>query len=287
MTTGWFIFGVVMPVIVAGGGWLMVLAHERYPPKAEGAPGTAGGVARDRRAVEYSRPLGPRALFSAPADHWPLWRPHLLAAFADAGLDVALTDDPVRRVDLRLRDLRPRRPGRATSPPSPGSRPSSASGPGSSASSARCRPASRSAAWSTPASPAAWPSRSPATSCATTSGSTPTSSARTASGATASCRRSRPSAPSASSASARSAGRWRRRSRSSASTSAAGAAAGARSPGIATFAGEDGLDDVLAASDILVTLLPATPETENLLDAARLARLPAGRPARSTPAAAA
>lgn len=29
MTTGWFIFGVVMPIIVAGGGWIMVLAHER------------------------------------------------------------------------------------------------------------------------------------------------------------------------------------------------------------------------------------------------------------------
>ncbi len=29
MTTGWFIFGVVMPAIVAGGGWIMVLAHER------------------------------------------------------------------------------------------------------------------------------------------------------------------------------------------------------------------------------------------------------------------
>jgi glyoxylate/hydroxypyruvate reductase A len=38
--------------------------------------------------------LAPRALFAAPADHWPLWRPHLLAAFAEAGLDVALTDDP-------------------------------------------------------------------------------------------------------------------------------------------------------------------------------------------------
>ncbi|HVL20290.1 MAG TPA: glyoxylate/hydroxypyruvate reductase A [Amaricoccus sp.] len=38
--------------------------------------------------------MGPRILFSAPEDHWPLWRPHLLAAFADAGLDVTLTDDP-------------------------------------------------------------------------------------------------------------------------------------------------------------------------------------------------
>jgi len=36
-----------------------------------------------------------RVLFSAPGEHWPLWRPHLLAAFAEEGLDeVALTDDP-------------------------------------------------------------------------------------------------------------------------------------------------------------------------------------------------
>lgn len=38
--------------------------------------------------------MGPRILFSAPADHWPLWRPHLLAAFAAEGIDATLTDDP-------------------------------------------------------------------------------------------------------------------------------------------------------------------------------------------------
>ena len=38
--------------------------------------------------------MGPRLLFSAPAEQWPLWRPHLLAAFAEAGLDATLTDDP-------------------------------------------------------------------------------------------------------------------------------------------------------------------------------------------------
>jgi glyoxylate/hydroxypyruvate reductase len=41
-----------------------------------------------------TEPMQPRVLFSAPEDHWPLWRPHLLAAFAAEGLDVALTDDP-------------------------------------------------------------------------------------------------------------------------------------------------------------------------------------------------
>ena len=38
--------------------------------------------------------MAPRALFSAPPDHWSLWRPHLLVAFAAEGLDVDLTDDP-------------------------------------------------------------------------------------------------------------------------------------------------------------------------------------------------
>lgn len=30
MTTGWVVFGLVMPAIVAGVGWLAVLANERY-----------------------------------------------------------------------------------------------------------------------------------------------------------------------------------------------------------------------------------------------------------------
>lgn len=38
--------------------------------------------------------MAARVLFSAPPEQWPLWRPHLIAAFAAAGLDVALTDDP-------------------------------------------------------------------------------------------------------------------------------------------------------------------------------------------------
>jgi glyoxylate/hydroxypyruvate reductase A len=47
-------------------------------------------------------------------------------------------------------------------------------------------------------------------------------------------------------------------------------------PGIATHAGEAGLTDVLRAADILVLLLPATPDTTNLMDTARLALLPEG-----------
>lgn len=44
-------------------------------------------------------------------------------------------------------------------------------------------------------------------------------------------------------------------------------------PGITCLHGETGLESVLRSADIVVTLLPKTPETENLLDARRLAWL--------------
>ena len=47
-------------------------------------------------------------------------------------------------------------------------------------------------------------------------------------------------------------------------------------PGIACRSGEEGLEAALSAAEILVTLLPHTPETECLLDARRLAMMPAG-----------
>ena len=47
-------------------------------------------------------------------------------------------------------------------------------------------------------------------------------------------------------------------------------------PGLACRHGEAGLAEVLDGAEILVTLLPHTPDTEGLLDARRLARLPAG-----------
>lgn len=47
-------------------------------------------------------------------------------------------------------------------------------------------------------------------------------------------------------------------------------------PGLASDHGEDGLARVLGSAQIVVTLLPKTPETENILDARRLALLPEG-----------
>lgn len=57
----------------------------------------------------------------------------------------------------------------------------------------------------------------------------------------------------------------------------AGWSRGARQiPGFATFAGPDGLDRLLARSEILVCLLPLTPETRGILNARNFALLPRG-----------
>jgi len=47
-------------------------------------------------------------------------------------------------------------------------------------------------------------------------------------------------------------------------------------PGFATYSGAEGLDALLSRSEILVCLLPMTPETEGILDARLFARLPRG-----------
>lgn len=47
-------------------------------------------------------------------------------------------------------------------------------------------------------------------------------------------------------------------------------------PGLPTTHGPEGLRDTLAAAEIVVLLLPKTPETENTLDAAALALMPKG-----------
>ena len=46
--------------------------------------------------------------------------------------------------------------------------------------------------------------------------------------------------------------------------------------GVRTFSGAEGMNDFLAASRVLVNLLPLTPETENILNRASLSRLQAG-----------
>jgi glyoxylate/hydroxypyruvate reductase len=47
-------------------------------------------------------------------------------------------------------------------------------------------------------------------------------------------------------------------------------------PGFATFAGADGLDLLLRRSEIVVCLLPLTPETRGILNASSFARMPSG-----------
>lgn len=47
-------------------------------------------------------------------------------------------------------------------------------------------------------------------------------------------------------------------------------------PGVRCVSGDAALDDFLATSEILVVMLPLTPQTRQLLDASRLARLPFG-----------
>jgi glyoxylate/hydroxypyruvate reductase A len=47
-------------------------------------------------------------------------------------------------------------------------------------------------------------------------------------------------------------------------------------PGVATFAGMDSLDEFLGGTRVLVSLLPLTAETANLVDRRRLSMLPQG-----------
>lgn len=47
-------------------------------------------------------------------------------------------------------------------------------------------------------------------------------------------------------------------------------------PGVECYAGMESLDDFLSGTQVLVCMLPLTPETTNLLDRARLSRLPRG-----------
>ena len=47
-------------------------------------------------------------------------------------------------------------------------------------------------------------------------------------------------------------------------------------PGVDCFSGMDALDDFLAGARVLVSLLPLTPDTHNLLDRERLSKLPRG-----------
>ena len=162
-------------------------------------------------AAQPGLSMGPRILFSAPEEQWPLWRPHLLAAFAEAGLDVALTDDPAGAWTFDYVIYQPGGPvadftpftrlkavlslwagvERIVGDPTldgaalPHGRPGADAGNGRSGWRRTC--------------------------CATTSARTRTCSGRTGSGGTGWCRRWRRSGRWRCSASASSGGRWRRR----------------------------------------------------------------------------
>jgi glyoxylate/hydroxypyruvate reductase A len=219
--------------------------------------------------------LPPRALFSAPADHWSIWRPHLLAAFAEAGLDVTLTDDPAGPWTFDYVIYAPGGPVRdfaaftrlkavlslwagvegivGTVPPG--------------------IPLCRMVDGGLARGMAEWVAAHVlryhvgldthllGQDGVWRGGGVPPLAPERTVGVLGLGEIGRTVATTLALLGFEVRG-WSRRRR--------------EVPGIATFAGEDGLADVLAASDILVTLLPATPETENLLDAARLARLPEG-----------
>jgi glyoxylate/hydroxypyruvate reductase A len=219
--------------------------------------------------------VAPRALFSAPPEHWPLWRPHLLAAFADAGLEVALTDDPSGAWTFDYLIYAPGGPvadlaaftrlkavlslwagveGIVATVPAglPLCRmvdPGLAQGMAEYVAGHVLRYhlgldahiLGQDGVWRHEAVP-------------------PLASERTV-GVLGLGELGRAAATTLARLGFDVRG-WSRRAR--------------EVPGIVTHAGDDGLDAVLAASEVLVTLLPATPATANLLDAARLARLPPG-----------
>ncbi len=219
--------------------------------------------------------MGPRVLFSAPPEHWPLWRPHLLAAFAEAGLDVGLTDDPAGPWTFDYMVYRPGGPvidftafTRLKAVLSLWAGVEDIVGtvplekplcrmvdPGLTQGMAEWVAAhvlryhvgldthvlGQDGVWRNGVVPPLAGSR-----CVGVLGlgELGRAVATTLAGLGFDVRG------------------WSRRPREVA--------------GVETFAGEDGLAAVLGAADILVTLLPATPETAGLLDAARLARLPDG-----------
>ena len=219
--------------------------------------------------------MSPRTLFSAPADHWPLWRPHLLAAFAGAGLDVALTDDPAGAWTFDYVIYAPGGPAidfaaltrakavlslwagveRIVGTVPPGLPLCRMVDPGLTRGMVEYVAAhvlryhlgldthllGQDGVWRFGVVPPLATERSV--------------------GVLGLGEIGRAVAASLAALGFDVRG-WSRRLR--------------EVPGIATYAGDDGLDAVLDTSEILVTLLPATPGTANLLDAGRLARLPAG-----------
>ena len=219
--------------------------------------------------------MAPRALFSAPAEHFALWRPHLLAAFAAEGLDVALTDDPAGPWTF---DYLIYRPGGPVADFSPFTRLKAvlslwAGVEGIVGDPTLTVPLCRMVDDGLTRGMTEWVAghvlRHHLGIDAHLAGQDgvwrngvvpPLASDRTV-GLLGLGELGRAVAAALAGLGFDVRG-WSRRARAV--------------PGVASFAGEAGLEAVLRASDILVTLLPATPATENLLDARRLALLPEG-----------
>ena len=219
--------------------------------------------------------MGPRALFSAPADLWPIWRPHLLAAFGEAGLDVALTDDPSGAWTF---DYVVYAPGGPVDDFAPFSRIKAvlslwAGVEGIAGSVPPQIPICRMVDGGLARGMAEWVAAHVlryhvgldahllGQDGVWRNGIVPPLAPERTVGILGLGEIGRQVATTLALLGFEVLG-WSRRQR--------------EVPGVATFSGEDGLGRVLGASEILVTLLPATPETENLLDAGRLARLPEG-----------
>jgi glyoxylate/hydroxypyruvate reductase A len=219
--------------------------------------------------------LAARALFSAPPEHWPLWRPHLLAAFADQQLDVALTDDPAGAWTFDYLIYRPGGPVADLAPFTRlkavlslwagvedvvGAVPSAIP---------LCRMVDPGLAQGMAEWVAAHVLRYHLGTDAHVlgqdgvwrNGVVPPLAAERCVGLLGLGELGRAVAATLAGLGFDIRG-WSRRRRDL--------------PGVATSTGEDGLAEVLSAAEILVTLLPATPGTANLIDARRLALLPEG-----------
>lgn len=219
--------------------------------------------------------MAPRVLFSAPPDHWPLWRPHLLAAFAAEGLEVALTDDPAGPWTF---DYLVYRPGGPVDDFAPFTRLKAvlslwAGVEGIVGNPTLDAPLCRMVDAGLTRGMAEWVAAHVLRYHLGTDAHVLGQDGTWRNGIVPPLAASRQVGVLGLGELGRAAAEALR----AIGFDVRGWSRGPREiPGLASFSGEAGLAEVLAASEILVLLLPATPATENLLDARALARLPRG-----------